>query len=384
MREGMDFGLADEQRALLNSIDRMVTVHLPPEEVRRRDNAHEPPDFLLKHLAELGLLAIPFPAEYGGLADSWTTVAVAHERLGYHAAMAASLFGTTLGFGGMSVFTYGSEEQRRTLLPKIIAGELRFALALTEPGAGSDAGALITRARRGDGGWIINGRKTWISAADQADYIVTACRTTTQSEGSKGISMLLVPGAAEGIHMTQLEKIGNHGLPSWDIAFENVFVPEDGLLGDKGDGFKHLMSTLQFSRAGQAANAIGQSQRAVDIAVAHAAERVQFDRPIGKFQSVAHRIADMQTRVDQARFVLYHLAWLIDQGARCRKEAAQAKIVATECLQYVTHHGMQILASAGYAVESDMQRLWRDARLYTFGEGANEIQRDIIARELGL
>jgi alkylation response protein AidB-like acyl-CoA dehydrogenase len=149
MREGMDFGLANEQRALLESIDRMVTVHLPPEEVRRRDNAHEPPDLLLKHLAELGLLAIPFPAEYGGLADSWTTVAVAHERLGYHAAMAASLFGTTLGFGGMSVFTCGSEEQRRTLLPKIIAGKLRFALALTEPGAGSDAGALITRARRG-------------------------------------------------------------------------------------------------------------------------------------------------------------------------------------------------------------------------------------------
>lgn len=380
----MDFGLADEQRAILDSIDRMMAVHMPPEEVRRRDAAHEPPDFLLKHLAELGLLAIPFPAEYGGLAGSWTTVAVAHERLGYHAAMAASLFGTTLGFGGMSVFTYGSEEQRRTLLPKIIAGELRFALALTEPGAGTDAGALITRARRGDGGWIVNGRKTWISAADQADYIVTACRTTSGSKGSKGISMLLVTRGAEGIHMTQLEKIGNHGLTSWDIAFEDVFVPEDGLLGDESDGFKHLMSTLQFSRTGQAANTIGQSQRAVDIAVAHAAERVQFGRPIGKFQSVAHRIADMQTRVDQARFVLYHLAWLIDQGARCRKEAAQAKMAASECLQYVTHHGMQILASAGYAVESDMQRLWRDSRLYTFGEGANEIQRDIIARELGL
>jgi alkylation response protein AidB-like acyl-CoA dehydrogenase len=380
----MDFGLTDEQRALLDSVDKMIALHLPPEEVRRRDQAHEPPDFLLKHYADLGLLAIPFPETYGGLGGAWQTVAVAHERLGYHAAMAASLLGTTLGFGGMSIYTYGSERQRETLLPKIIAGELRFSLGLTEPGAGTDAGALITRARRGDGGWIVNGRKTWISSADQADYIVTACRTTEGSTGNRGISMLLVPRGAEGIHMTPLAKVGNNCLSSWDIAFEDVFVPEEGLLGDEGDGFKHLMSTLQYSRSGQAANAIGQSQRAVDIAVAHVKEREQFGRPLGKFQAVAHRIADMQTRVDQARFILYHLAWLVDQGARCRKEAAQAKMVASECLQYVTHHGMQLLASAGYAIESDMQRLWRDSRLYTFGEGANEIQRDIIAREAGL
>jgi alkylation response protein AidB-like acyl-CoA dehydrogenase len=380
----MDFGVNEEQRALLDSIDKMMAQHLPPEEVRRRDQAHEPPDFLLKHFADLGLLAIPFPESYGGLDGEWQTVVLAEERLGYHAAMAASLFGTTIGFGGMSVFTYGSEEQKKTLLPKIIAGDLRFSLGLTEPGAGTDAGALITRARRGDGGWIVNGRKTWISGADEADYIVTACRTTEGSKGNRGISMLAVPRAAEGIHMTPLEKIGNNCLTSWDIAFEDVFVPEEGLLGDEGDGFKHLMSTLQFSRSGQAANVIGQSQRAVDMAVAHVKEREQFGQPLGKFQAVAHRIADMQTRVDQARFVLYHLAWLVDQGARCRKESAQAKMLGSECLQYVTHHGMQLLASTGYAIESDMQRLWRDSRLYTFGEGANEIQRDIIARETGL
>jgi alkylation response protein AidB-like acyl-CoA dehydrogenase len=298
--------------------------------------------------------------------------------------MAGSLFSTTMGFGGMSLLTYGSEAQKEELLPRVIRGELRFSLALTEPGAGTDAGALITRARRVDGGWIVNGRKTWISSADVADYLVTACRTEESSEGTKGISMLLIPRQSDGIHMTELEKVGNNCLTSWDIGFEDVFVPEDGILGEEGNGFRHLMSTLQFSRSGQAANVIGQSQWAVDIAVKHAKEREQFGRPIGKFQAVAHRLADMQTRVDQARFILYHLAWLVDQGGRCRKEAAQAKMVATECLQYVTHHGMQILASAGYAIESDMQRLWRDSRLYTFGEGANEIQRDIIAREMGV
>lgn len=380
----MDFSLTSEQQALLESVDRMMAKHLPPEDVRRRDREHSPPDHMLKHFADLGLLAIPIPEKYGGLDGSWTTVTLAHERIGYHAGMAGSIFGTTIGFGAMSILTYGSEAQREQLLPRLIQGELRFSLGLTEPGAGTDAGAIITRARRADGGWLVNGRKTWISGADVADYLVTACRTTEGSEGTAGISMLLIPRQSDGVHMTQLEKVGNNCLTSWDIGFEDVFVPEDGVLGEEGRGFRHVMSTLQFSRSGQAANVIGQSQRAVDVAVAHAKERVQFGQPIGKFQSVAHRLADMQTRVDQARFILYHLAWLVDQKQRCRKEAAQAKMVASECLQYVTNHGMQILASAGYGLDSDMQRLWRDSRLYTFGEGANEIQRDIIAREMGV
>lgn len=369
---------------MLDTVDRLVATHLPPDEVRRRDREFDPPDHLLKAFAEAGVLALPFPVEYGGLGEGWTSVTLVHERLGYHAAMAGSLFGTTVGFGGMSVLTYGSEEQKHELLPRIVNGDLRFALALTEPGAGSDAGALTTSARHTDRGWVINGRKTWISDADRADYLLTACRTTPGSKGSTGITMLLVPKGADGIHMTLLEKIGNNCLTSWDIAFDDVLVADDAVLGDVDKGFKNLMSTLHYSRAGQAANATGQAQRAVDIAVAHAKERVQFDRPLARFQVLQHRLVDMQTRVDQARHVLYHLSWLINEDLRCRKEAAQTKMVATECLQYVTHHGMQILASAGYAAESDMQRLWRDGRLYTFGEGANEIQRDIIAREMGL
>ncbi len=380
----MDFGLNPEQRAMLDTVDRLVATHLPPDEVRRRDREYDPPAHLLKAYSEAGLLALPLPPEYGGLGESWTSVTLVHERLGYHAAMAGSLFGTTVGFGSMSVLTYGSEEQKRELLPRIVSGDLRFSLALTEPGAGSDAGALITKARRTDKGWVINGRKTWISDADRADYLLTACRTAPDSKGSAGITMLLVPKGAEGIQMTLLEKIGNNCLTSWDISYDDVLVADDSVLGDVDNGFRNLMSTLHYSRAGQAANSTGQAQRAVDVAVAHAKERVQFDQPIARFQVIQHRLVDMQTRVDQARHVLYHLAWLISEGMRCRKEAAQSKMVATECLQFVTHHGMQILASAGYSAESDMQRLWRDARLYTFGEGSNEIQRDIIAREMGL
>jgi len=150
------------------------------------------------------------------------------------------------------------------------------------------------------------------------------------------------------------------------------------------DGFRVLMSTLQFSRSGQAANAIGQAQAAIDLAIRHASERVQFGAPLTQFQALRHRLVDMQLRVDQARLALYQLAWLIARGERARRQSAAVKIIASEALQYVTHHGMQILASAGYAAESDMNRYWRDGRLYSFGEGANEAMRDIIAREMGL
>jgi alkylation response protein AidB-like acyl-CoA dehydrogenase len=184
--------------------------------------------------------------------------------------------------------------------------------------------------------------------------------------------------------MTRLPKVGNHSLLSFDIAFEDVEVGEDALLGAEHDGFRALMSTLQYSRLGQAANAIGQAQAAIDMAVRHARERVQFGAPLTQFQVLRHRLVDMQMRVDQARLALYQLAWLLSRGERARLQSAAVKVIASEALQYVSHHGMQILASAGYAAESDMNRYWRDGRLYSFGEGANEAMRDIMAREMGL
>ncbi len=380
----MDFDLTEEQRLMVDSVDRFMRRHLPPEEVRRRDRAHQPPDDLLPAMAEFGILGLPIPERYGGLGRDWRTVALVQERLAFHAGMMASLYSRAVAFGAMSLLTYGSEAHKEKLLPRIVRGELLFSLALTEPGAGSDAAALITSAKKVDGGWRINGRKTWISGADTSNYIVTACRTGKGERRHEGISMLLVPGDAPGLTMTPLEKVGNNCLSSWDIGFDDVFVPDDALLGEEGGGFRHLMATLQYSRAGQAANATGQGQAAVDMALAYAKERVQFGQPIGRFQAVQHHLANMQTRVDQARLMLYRLAWLIAKDQPCRKEAAQAKLVASEMLEYVAHLGMQIMASAGYSLDSDMQRIWRDARLYAFGEGTSELQRNIIAREMGL
>ncbi|MEQ9198809.1 MAG: acyl-CoA dehydrogenase, partial [Rhodospirillales bacterium] len=269
-------------------------------------------------------------------------------------------------------------------IPRLIAGDAAFALALTEPGAGSDAGGIITRATKVDGGWRVNGRKTWISGAESATFMVTACRTGTEKRGTRGVTMFLIPPDAPGISMTPLAKVGNNCSLSWDIGFEDVFVPDNAVLGEVGKGFGILRDTLKYARAGLAASVTGVAQAAVDCALTHAKERRQFGRSIGSFQTISHRLADMQTAVDLSRLLVGKLAWSIDQGADCTRLAAQAKLVATEALHRVTDEGMQIMASAGYAAESDMQRYWRDARLYTFGEGSNEIQRGIIARDLGL
>lgn len=380
----IDFEIPEDDRALLDSIDRMMQRHFPAEALRRADRAHETPWHLMPVMAELGLFALPFPEEYGGFNKDWRSVALVHERLAQHAGIAGTLFGTTVSFGGMSLLTYGTEAQKRELLPRLIRGEAKFALALTESGAGTDAGAIITSARRSDSGWRINGRKTWISNADAADYLVVACRTLAGSRGSQGVSMLLVPRNTPGINMTVLEKVGHNCMPTWDIGFDNIDVDGGALMGEEGRGFRSLMSTLHYSRATQAASAVGQSQNAVNLALQHAKERKQFGQPIGSFQAIQHKLADMQVRVNQARLVLYHLAWLIATGRPCRLEAAQAKLVATETFRDVTSAGMQVMASAGYSMESDMQRMWRDAALLTFGEGSTELQRNLIAREMGL
>ncbi len=369
---------------VLDSVETFLHRRLPPDEIRRRDAGHVPPYDLMPSMGELGLFALAVPEAEGGLGAAWNTIAQVQLKLGQHAYMVASIFNRVVGFGLMSLLTYGSAAQRRLLVPPLMSGEVFCALALSEPQAGSDAAAIRTRAVRHGDGWLINGRKSWISDALQARWLIVPARTGPAHEGRPGISLFLVPTDSPGISMTMLPKIGNNCMPSFDIGLQDVDLPAHALLGEEGRGFAHLMSTLHYSRASMAATVTGAAESALQIALSHARERVQFNRPIGHNQVIAHRLADMRMRVDLSRLMVLHLAGLIDQGAPCRREAAQAKIIATETLREVTDAGMQILASAGYSAESDMQRLWRDSRLYTFGEGANEVLRDTVARELQL
>jgi alkylation response protein AidB-like acyl-CoA dehydrogenase len=373
-----------DQQAFLESVDRFMARHLPPDEVRRRDREHEPPYHLLPLMGEAGLLGVPFPECFGGLDRPFSDAVFIQERLARHGLMAASLFARTVSFGGMTLLSYGTEAMKAQLMPRLLRGELLFAMALSEPGAGSDAAAVQTRARRVEGGWRITGRKTWISDADRADFMVMPCRTGTPDSGKHGLSVFLVPRASDGLSMTTLPKVGHHCMPSWDVGIDDVFVGDEMLMGEIGQGMRHMQSTLQFARATQAASALGQAQAAVDLAVAHARERRQFGQAIGSFQAIQHTLADMQTRVDLARLMLYRLAALIDAGRSCRRESAQAKMTAAETFHFVAERGMQIMASAGYSLDSDMQRYWRDSRLYLFGEGSIEIMRTLIARDMGL
>ena len=380
----MDFQISDDQNQILDSVNRFIERHLPTDEQIRRDEQFDPPYHLLKVMAEGGFLALPFSQLYGGLGAGWDTIALVQEEMGRMGWMAGSLFNRAVGFGGMSLVTYGSENQKSELMPKLINDGLLFALALTEPQAGSDAAAIMTRARKKQDRWVINGLKTWISDAKEADFIIAVVRTAEGSLGHEGLSILLIPKGTKGVSFSFLPKVGNNALPSFEVVFDNAEVPLDSLMGEEGRGFSHLMSTLHYARAGMAAATTGAAQRAVDLTLSHVKERQQFGQPIGKFQVIQHKLADMQMRVDQSRMMAWHLAWLIREGLPSRRNAAQAKVIATEALQFVTRQGMQILASAGYIAGNELQRLWRDAQLYSFGEGSNEIQRNIIAKELGL
>jgi alkylation response protein AidB-like acyl-CoA dehydrogenase len=377
----------EEFEAIAASVDRLLSRRLPPEEIRRRDEQHIPPYDLVPELAETGLIRAPLPEAVGGVGIPWSVFCRVQERVAYHAFFVASILNRYVCFSAMPLLHFGTEAQQRRLLPGVLDGSTLMALALTEPEAGSDARAVRTRAERVDGGWRIRGRKTWISDADRANYLLTMCRTTEPGGGGgdrPSFTALLVPRHTPGIAMTPLAKVGNNCMPSWDIGYDDVLVSDDDRLGPVGAGFQTIAGTLKYSRASVASGVIGTARAAFDLARKHARERVQFGQPIAAFQVIKHRLVDMHLEITKAALVVRELARAIDAGEPTDDIGAAAKIVATDMLQRVTDHGMQILASAGYAAESPMQRYWRDARLYTFGEGTNEVQREIIARGLGL
>jgi len=376
---------AETLSIFLASVTAFLERRLPAEDIRRRDEHHIPPYDLIPELAEMGILRAPIAEEHGGLGLPWSSMCQVQERIASHAFFVSSIINRFICFGALPLITFGTEAQKREILPRILAGKTLVALALTEPGAGSDARAVSTRARKVDGGWLLSGRKTWISDADHAELLLTLCRTPAPDGSDKpSYTAFLAPRRSAGIAMTPLAKVGNHCMPSFDIGYDEVFVADDMVLGAVGKGFQTITGTLKYSRAGVASGVIGTAQAALDLARTHASERVQFGRAIATFQAVRHRLVDMHVEIVKARLMVRELARMIDADEPAETMSSMTKAVATDMLQFVTHHGMQLMASAGYAAESPMQRYWRDSRLYTFGEGTNEVQKELIARALGL
>ena len=379
----MDFTISEEQSAIINSVDKFLAQNLSPLDQIQYDKRETAPYHLMPKMAELGLFGMPFPEKYKGSNTNWDTIGLIQEHMGEKAYMAASLLNRTLGFGGMAILEFGNNDQKDQLIPEIIAGKMLFSLALSEPGAGSDAGAIVTKASKTSSNtWCIKGHKVWVSDAAESKFIIVACRTDPNSKGHKGISLFLVKPDTPGLVMTKTQKVGTNWMPSYELTFNDIELSSEYLLGNENFGFSHLMTILHFARASMAASVSGLAQRAVNIALDHTKQRYQFGKPLSENQVIRHRLVDMQLRVDQSRLMAWYLAWMIKENKECLRYAAEAKVIATETLNFVTDAGMQILASAGYDSDSEMQRIWRDGRLYTFGEGANEIQRNIIAKEI--
>jgi len=371
----------EEHRLILAEVERFGT-DLDPADMLRRDAEHVPPYDFLPQLGELGLIRAALPEEHGGLGLPWALFCRVQETIGYYAQPVGSILNRVISFGALPVILFGSEAQRSALLPDLLDGKLLVALALSEPGAGSDTRALTTRATKVDGGWRIDGRKTWISDAERADYLMTPCRIA--GEDKKRFVTFLVPRATAGIAMTGIPKVGNNCMPSFDIGYDEVFVSDEAVLGEVGRGMEPIHGTLKYSRTSLSALLIGAGRACVDLATMHARERIQFGQPISAFQAVRHKIVDMAVENEKARQIVYAFARAVDAGDDVDALGAMAKITATEMFQFVTDRGMQVLASAGYASDNPMQMHWRNARLYSIGEGANEIQREIIARTMGL
>lgn len=344
------------------------------------------PDELVRKMAEMGYFGIRIPVEYGGLGLGVFEYCLVSEELSRGWMSVASLIARTntqLGIDGMC------EARRRVLLPKMAAGELISAGALSEPGVGSDLASIRCRAERDGEDWVLTGTKYWVTYADKADVLYVAARTSPPPSDAKrhaGLSLFEIEkqrgGFPPGIQGQPIPKIGYFGFKTFELSFDRFRVPGSALLGEEGKAFYMLGKGLEAARAHTAARSIGQAQGALDVALKYASERIQFNQPIGHFQAIRFKLATMATEIEAARQLMYYVCHQIDTGARCDKEASMVKLFASEMSERVTSEAMQILGGAGYTTHFPVERYWRDARLTRIFEGTSEIQQRIIADHL--
>jgi alkylation response protein AidB-like acyl-CoA dehydrogenase len=335
-------------------------------------------------MGPLGLLGLNIPEEYGGAGVDSVSAAIAIEELGWGCGSTALAIAAHNGLGTTPIVLYGSKALKQEWLPRVASGENKLAaLALTEPGAGSDLqGGVITKALKDGDEWVINGAKMWCTNASIAEYIITLVRTDPAG-GSRSLSQILVPTNSAGLTIGPPEKkMGLHGSPTHAVTYENVRVPLGNLIGKEGKGLHQTLSTLDGGRIGIGAISIGLAQAAFEQAVNYARERHAFGKPIGENQAIQWMLADAATGIELARTMLYKAAWLKEQGRPYNKEAAMAKMFATEMAERVTRDAIQVHGGYGYSSEYPVERIYRDARLMTIGEGTSEIQRLVIARHV--
>jgi len=377
----MDFQLTEEHVLIKNMVREFAEKEIAPraEEIDATDQF---PADIFKRMAELGLLGIPFAEEYGGAGGDYISLLIAMEEIARVSGTVAIILDAHTSLCCEPIHLFGTEAQKKKYLPPLVSGEKVGAFGLTEPNAGSDAGATRTRAVRDGDEWVINGKKLFITNGSIADVLVITAKTNLD-KGTRGISSFIIEKGTPGFQVGRDEKkMGLKGSVTSELFFENCRIPAENLLGRENEGFKQFLTTLDAGRLAISAMAVGLAQGAFDRAVAYAKERVQFDRPIAQFQAIQWMIADMATDIEAARLMVNRAAWLKGQGARFTKEAAMAKLFATEVSERVCYKAIQIHGGYGYVREYAVERMYRDQRLCAIGEGTNEIQRLVIARQI--
>ena len=383
----MNFELSEEQLLFRDTVRKWVINECPKEwcrELERRE--HEYPQDLWDKLTEQGFNGIGIEEQYGGLGGDIVMQAIFMREFARHAAGLVWIWGCTSFSGAKSIGFYGSEEQKQRFLPKMAAGELRVAMAFTEPGGGTDVlGALKTTAVKTGGGWILNGEKTWSTTADTSDYLLVLARTNKAvKKKSEGVSLFFVPREIEGVSCTHLSKLGMRAVSSCSVYFDDAFVADDLVLGEEGSIWKHTTKTLNNERIMNAAMCTGIIDGVLEDALEYMNIRKAFGKSIGEFQALQHYVADIAMMQKQAELMLYNSAWLQSQDKECAMEAAMTKTIASEYASKCADMGISILGGMGYSAETDMQRYWRDVRLMRIGPVSNEMAKNMIAERLGL
>jgi alkylation response protein AidB-like acyl-CoA dehydrogenase len=377
----MHFELTDEQAMIRRSVREFAEGEIAPH-ARHVDESGDFPAETFRKMARLGLMGLPFPEEFGGAGVDSVSTALAIEEVARCCGSTALAYAAHLGLGSAPIFMFGTPEQQRRFLLPAAEGRYMAAFGLTEPHAGSDAGATRTTAVLDGNEWVLNGSKMWITNAPVAGHIIITA-VTDRDRGKKGISAIIVPGSTPGMTFGKHEpKMGLRGSLSTAIMLEDVRVPRENLLGERGKGFTQFLQVLDGGRVGIGAMAVGLAQGAYEAAVSYAREREAFGRPIGAHQSVANMIADMEVAISAARMLVYQAAWLKDQGRPYSKEAAVAKLYASESSERVCRDAIQVFGGYGYSQEFPVERMYRDTRLLTIGEGTSEILRGVIAHSV--
>ncbi len=381
----MDFSFTQDQEELRNHAKEFLASICPPEYVERCDNEGHPPREAYEALGKQGWFGLIVPEEYGGTGGSVIDVAILLEEAGYCFEELAMWLFRTIAWGGYAVMTLGNDEQKNYFLPKLASGDLSVCFGLTEPQSGSDAAALKIRADVTDSGdYIINGQKVFTSGMDISDYCLLVARTKTTEKKHEGITNFLVDTKLPGIEIKKIATLGHRAIGTTQVFYTDVKVPAEAVLGEVDQGWRAIDKCLWYERLFLSAARTGAARAAFDGALEYAKTREQFGQPIGKFQAISHKLADMKVMLEISRVLVYRFAWLVSEGKATREDAAVIKLHTSEAYKSISDLGLQIYGGYGYCMEYPAQRFFRDSRLGVIGAGSSEIQRNIIARSLGL